>query len=61
LQPVADVRYLYTTQKQALQARIAALGLKPDEHNAIMMWGGGKWLVAVFDPQTLRLRAILKP
>jgi hypothetical protein len=36
-------------------------GLAPDERNAILLWGDIRRALAVFDPQTLQIRAILKP
>jgi hypothetical protein len=40
---------------------MSAQGLPPDEKNVLIVWGGSRRLVAVFDPSTLRLRALLNP
>ena len=36
-------------------------GLAADERNALILWGGSRYVLAMFDPATLRIRAILKP
>jgi hypothetical protein len=58
---VADIRVITKNRKESLKHRIAGLGLDPGQHNVVIMWGPGVHALAVFDPQTLRLRAILKP
>jgi hypothetical protein len=54
-----DMKYLSKPQKQALRARMAERGLPVNEHNTMIMWGGSRRLLAVFDPATLRIVAIL--
>lgn len=56
-----DVQYLNKQQKQSLHALFAAKGLAPDQRNALIMWGGSRRLLAVFDPATLRIEALFIP
>ncbi|HYB33227.1 MAG TPA: hypothetical protein VED45_07335 [Steroidobacteraceae bacterium] len=58
---IDDIKYLSKAEKQSLRARLSAAGLPPDERNALVMWGGSRRLLAVFDPTTLRIRALLVP
>ncbi|HYL02309.1 MAG TPA: hypothetical protein VEU54_02735 [Steroidobacteraceae bacterium] len=48
-------------EKQTLRQRMTQLGLAPDQPDTMVLWGGTRRLLAVFDPATLRLRAILRP
>jgi hypothetical protein len=61
LRPIEDIRYLSTHEKQTVKARMAREGLTAEAHNAIIMWGGSRRLVAIFDPTTLRLKALFNP
>lgn len=56
---VEDIRYLSKAQKQSLRERLAHQGLRPDDRNALIMWGNSRRLVVVFDP-AVRIRAILR-
>lgn len=56
-----DIRYLSKAEKQLLRTRMARRGLAPDERNTLMMWGGSRRLVAVFDTGTLQIKALLTP
>jgi hypothetical protein len=56
-----DIRELNKKEKQYLHTRLSADGLAPDERNLLIMWGGSRRVVAVFDPATLRLKALLRP
>ena len=56
-----DIKYLSKAQKQSLRTRMSEQGLAADERNALILWGGSRHVVAMFDPATLRIRAILKP
>ncbi|GAC1457870.1 MAG: hypothetical protein PVSMB6_16570 [Steroidobacteraceae bacterium] len=60
---VEDCKYLSKSQKQSLSTRMRARGLAPDEPNTLIMWGEGgvRRLVAVFDPATVQIKAILSP
>jgi hypothetical protein len=61
LQPVGELKYLNKAERKALSARMSAQGLAPDASNVLIMWGGSRRLVAVFDPTTLRLKALFNP
>jgi len=61
LRPVSEIRYLSKFEKTSLTQRFTRLGLASDQRNAMIMWGGGNRLLAVFDPQTLRIIALLAP
>lgn len=54
-----DMKYLSKPQKQWLRARMSERGLPVDERNTMIMWGGSRRLLAVFDPATLHILAIL--
>jgi hypothetical protein len=58
---VDDIKYLSKDEKQSLKARLSQRGLAPDQHNALIMWGNTRRVLAIFDPTTLYIRAILKP
>jgi hypothetical protein len=58
---VDDLKYLSKAEKQSLRMRVSRTGLRPEDRNALIMWGNSRRLVAIFDPATLRIRAILKP
>jgi hypothetical protein len=60
LQPIGDIRYVSRNGKARLAARMQRMGLAAGERNAMIMWGNGKPLVAIFDPQSAQIRAILK-
>jgi hypothetical protein len=60
LAAVADLQKLSPREKQAVAARMRALGVPPEQHNALLMWGNLKRLVAVFDPDTLTVKALLR-
>jgi len=61
LLPVDQIKYLSAAEKQSLRQRIAALGVTPADHNALIMWGGSRRLVAVVNAKTLQIRAFLIP
>jgi hypothetical protein len=56
-----EMKYLSKKEKESLHARLLAEGLTLDQRNSLIVWGGTRHLVAVFDPATMRLRAFLKP
>ena len=56
-----DMKYFSKAEKQSLRKRLLQQGLPPDQRNALVMWGGSRRVLAIFDPTTLELRAILKP
>src|SRR5437588_3573971 len=61
LSRVDDIKELSRSERQDLRARIARLGLAPDERNALLLWGDIRRVLVIFDPATLRIRAMLKP
>jgi hypothetical protein len=61
LEKLDALRYFSRKEKQTLRQRVQQLGLAPDQANGMILWGGSRRLLAVFDPVTLRLRAILRP
>jgi hypothetical protein len=58
-----DTKHLNQAQKASLTKRMAAEGLAPDQPNTLIMWGenGIQRLLVVFDPATLKIKAILRP
>ena len=61
LKSLSDLTFLSRAQKRSLQQRMTTLGLSPDQRNAMILWGGGRPLLTVFDPQTLQAEALLVP
>ena len=56
-----DMRYFSPAEKRTLRSRIAKLGLPADQANAMVLWGGSRRVLAVFDDRTLAVRALLEP
>jgi hypothetical protein len=56
-----DIRYFSKAEKRALRARLEQLDLAPDQRNALIMWGGSRRVLAIFDTATLSIKALLKP
>ncbi len=62
LLPAAEITYFSKPQKAALRTRMQQRGLNADEKNALVMWGGTeRKLLAVFDPVSLKIRALIRP
>jgi hypothetical protein len=61
LTTVDQMKYFSRQEKQRLKGRIQRLGLKEDQPDTLVFWGGSLRLLAVFDPQTLRIVALLRP
>ncbi len=59
LRKVDDLRYFSGKQRQLLRQRMQARGFPPDAPITMPMTGHGVPLLAVFDPATLRIRALL--
>ena len=57
---VDDMKQLSPQQKQTVKARMAAAGLPPARHNALLMWGDVRKLVVVFDVESAGIRAVLR-
>jgi hypothetical protein len=58
---VDDMKELSRAERQTLRTRMSRLGLATDQRNSLLMWGDVRRVLVVFDPGTLRIRAILKP
>lgn len=61
LRRLDELRGLTAAQIHSLATRLAARGLDAQRSDAILMWGAGSFLVAVFDPVTMLPAAILRP
>ena len=62
LTPVGDIKYFSKSEKALLQSRMTELGFDPAQKNALVMWGGtARRLVAVFDTESLKIRALIQP
>ena len=62
LATVTSLKPLSKDQQQSVAAHMRSHGLSPGERNALVFWGvNSEKLVAVFDPTTLAVRAILEP
>jgi hypothetical protein len=57
---VDELRYFTPAEKSTLKRRIAPLGLPADQPNAMVLWGGTRRVLAVFDPRSLELRALVR-
>ena len=60
LAKIDDFRYFSPAEKSALKGRLAQLGLPADQPDAMVMWGGTRRVLAVFDAGTLTLRALIR-
>ena len=60
LQDVDEMKYFSPAEKQALKSRITRLELPAGQANAMVMWGGNRRVLAVFDLGTLEVRALLR-
>jgi len=56
---VDEIKFFSLKEKEVLKERMRADGLPTDQKNAIPFTGRGRPLLAVFDPATLEIRAIL--
>jgi hypothetical protein len=56
-----DIKQLNKKEKQYLHGRLLADGLAGDDRNLLIMWGGSRRVVAVFDAATLQIKALLNP
>jgi hypothetical protein len=55
-----DIKSLSRVEKQKLRARLSRLGLAADQRNALIMWGGSRRVLAIFDTATLRIEQLLR-
>ncbi len=61
LSRVSDETNFTKAQRQSLARQMRQLGLATDQPDTMVLIGRGIPLLAVFDPSTLRLAAILAP
>jgi hypothetical protein len=61
LQKLDEMKYFSPAEKRALEHRVTQLGLATDQANTMVMWGGTRRVLAVFDLRTLAVRALLEP
>ena len=59
LKKVDDLLFFSGNQRKLLRRRMQANGFAPDEPITLPMTGHGVPLLAVFDPKTLQIRALL--
>jgi hypothetical protein len=59
LQKTDDLKVFSPREKQRLTERMRRRGLAADRANTLVMWGGSRRVLAVFDPETLALRALI--
>jgi len=55
-----ELHYFSPAEKHALESRIAQLGLPADQANTMLMWGGSRRVLAVFDLRTQQVRALIR-
>ena len=60
LQKLDEMQYFSRAEKRTLRTRLAQLGLPPDQADAMVMWGGSRRLLAVFDLKTLTIRGLVR-
>jgi hypothetical protein len=60
LAPLDDISYFNKREKQSLRKRLGQQGLAADQRNALIMWGGSRRVLAIFDTTTLRIKALLE-
>jgi hypothetical protein len=60
LKKVDDLTYFSLNEKKALKQRMQTAGVAADQPNSIPFIGRGPPLLAVFDPVSLKMRAILQ-
>jgi hypothetical protein len=60
LKKVDDLGYFSRAQKKVLKERMRAAGLAPDQLNSMPLTGRGRPLLAVFDPVSIKISAIIK-
>jgi hypothetical protein len=61
LQKLDELKNFNAAEKQSLKKRMTRLGLPVDQANTMVMWGGSRRVLAVFDLRTRAVRALLAP
>lgn len=60
LQTLDEMKYFTPAEKQSLKSRMTQLGLPADQANTMVLWGGSRRVLAVFELRTLRILALLR-
>ena|SRR5579862_7080474 len=60
LHALGDLRMFTPAEKPALKDKLVARGIAPNQPNALPMWGRGRPLLAVIEPASGEVRAILR-
>lgn len=60
LSKLDDINNFSKAERDLLRNRLRQVGLTADERNALVMWGGSRRVLAIFDTGTLHLKALLK-
>jgi hypothetical protein len=58
---VDEIKDLSREERRDLRTRMSKRGLAPDEADALLLWADVRRVLVVFDPRTLRIRAMLRP
>ncbi len=61
LRKVDDLKLFRKAERQSLALQMSRLGYAPDQPNAMILMGGAKPILTVFDLRTLRVAAVLAP
>ena len=62
LTTLSEIKYFSKPEQKLMRERMEKLGLDAEKKNALVMWGGtARRLVAVFDPESLKIRALIRP
>ncbi len=61
LRAVDEWQFLSRVEKQTLRTRMARFGVPVDRRNTLIMWGGNRRVLVVFDLDTLHIRVMLSP
>ncbi len=60
LAKIDETQYVSAEEKRRLKSRLAQLGLPSDQANTMVLWGGTRRVLAVFDLKTLAIQALIK-
>lgn len=61
LQKMSDSKYFLPFERKSLEKQMKAAGLSVDQQNALPLTGRGRPALIVFEPNTLKILAILRP
>lgn len=61
LQRLDELKYFSPAERHSLQIRMSQRGLSADQADTMVMWGGTRRLLVVFDLATTEVRTILAP